>query len=956
MPWCDDGVQLMNGPSKTAEEIMGEIQGLRRIITDFKAEGTALEALKEQLHRKTEEHKRDKEEMRKSEERFRTLFESAPDAIYLNDLEGNFVDGNSAAEELTGFTRDQLIGKSFAESGLLSVEQLPKALENLKMNAADQPTGPDEFVLKRKDGSSVTLEIRTFPVKIGDQNLVLGIGRNITERKKVEAKLAESETRFRELFHHMSSGVAVYAAADGGRDFIFKDFNRAAEKINETKREDVLGRKVTEVFPGMEEFGLLEVFRRVWKTGKPEHFPVTLYKDERISRWKENYVYKLPSGEIVSVSNDVTKRKKDEEKIKNSEARFRATFDQAAVGVAHTTPDGRFVRINQKFCDIVGYTRKEMLERTFQDITHPDDLDADLDSVRQVLADEISTYSKEKRYFRKDGSVVWINLTVSLLRDDSGEPNFFICVIEDINERRSAEEALKESERRFRSLSEAAFEGVGFNEKGVLVDANEAFIKMFGYSLEELKGKQVIELAAPQDRKLVVENIRAGYQGIYECRGLHKDGSLLDLEIHGNSVTYQGREMRLTTIRDITERKKAENESWQAKERAEAANTAKSQFLANMSHEIRTPMNIITGFAGLLSSEDDPDERQDYVRLIQKAGKSLLRIIDEILDVSKIEAGKFEIEIKDCSLDKMLSGIEVMMRPLAREEGLQFDVLRCGKLPDTIQTDSGRLRQCLLNLIGNAIKFTKQGYIHLNVSAGCIQDKPFVRFDVEDTGIGIPQDKHVAVFETFSQADGSHTRQYGGTGLGLTITKQLAQLLGGELSFTSADGEGSVFSLVIPTGVDAESSALSDEGVQTKDAATESMTTDNIQFSGKVLLAEDAEGCQILAHRILKRYGLEVGIVDNGTEAVEKTLQGSFDLVLMDIQMPGLNGLEATKKLRKEGITTPIVALTAYAMPADIEHIEPDLILVQKLDIENITADLSARLKFPRDVYIGNIG
>ncbi len=198
-----------------------------------------------------------------------------------------------------------------------------------------------------------------------------------------------------------------------------------------------------------------------------------------------------------------------------------------------------------------------------------------------------------------------------------------------------------------------------------------------------------------------------------------------------------------------------------------------------------------------------------------------------------------------------------------------------------------------------------------------MQGTPCLRFDVEDTGIGIPQDKHVAVFDTFGQADGSHTRQYGGTGLGLTITKQLAQLLGGDLSFTSQEGKGSTFSLVIPTGADVEPSVLSGEGVQTKEAATESVITDNLHFSGKVLLAEDAKSNQILVERILERYGLEVVVVDNGKEAIEKARQESFDLILMDIQMPGLNGLEATKKLREEGITTPIVALTAYAMPED---------------------------------------
>ncbi|RKY09994.1 MAG: hybrid sensor histidine kinase/response regulator, partial [Planctomycetota bacterium] len=243
------------------------------------------------------------------------------------------------------------------------------------------------------------------------------------------------------------------------------------------------------------------------------------------------------------------------------------------------------------------------------------------------------------------------------------------------------------------------------------------------------------------------------------------------LEKEVSKRTGELQEANCMLQQEIAERKQTERQLEQAKKQAEAANIAKSQFLANMSHEIRTPMSIITGFAGLLSSEEEPGERQYYADLIQRAGKSLLRIIDEILDVSKIEAGKLEIEIKNCSLDKLLDGIEVMMRPLAREAGLQFDVFRCGRLPGMIQTDSGRLRQCLVNLIGNAIKFTRQGYVHLTVSVDHMQPTPCLRFDVEDTGIGIPQDKQDTVFETFSQADGSHTRQYGGTGLGLTITK-----------------------------------------------------------------------------------------------------------------------------------------------------------------------------------------
>ncbi|RKY05878.1 MAG: hypothetical protein DRP66_09950, partial [Planctomycetota bacterium] len=430
----------MGGPNKTAEEIMGEIEYLRRIIAGFEAGDAALKDIKEQLHREIEDHKRDKEALRKSEEHFRLLYERSPLGYQSLDADGNLIEVNPAWLSLLGYDKEEVIGRSFADFLASGFVELFKERFPCFKAAGEVSSAP--FVMVRADGSHIDVEIDG---KIGynpdgsfkQAHCVL---RNVTERKNAEAKLAESESRFRELFRHMSSGVAVYEAVDGGRDFVFRDFNRAGERIEKVKRADVIGRKVTQAFPGMEEFGLLEVFRRVFKTGKPEHFPVSLYKDERISGWRENYVYKLPSGEIVAVYDDVT------------------------------------------------------------------------------------------------------------------------------------------------------------------------------------------------------------------------------------------------------DRKKAVSELQEAKERAEAANIAKSQFLANMSHEIRTPMNIIMGFADLLSSEEDPDERRDYVRLIQKAGESLLRIIDEVLDVSKIEAGKLEIEIKNCSLDKLLDGIEVMMRPLDREVGLQFDVFRCGRLPGMIQT------------------------------------------------------------------------------------------------------------------------------------------------------------------------------------------------------------------------------------------------------------------------------
>ena len=353
-----------------------------------------------------------------------------------------------------------------------------------------------------------------------------------------------------------------------------------------------------------------------------------------------------------------------------------------------------------------------------------------------------------------------------------------------------------------------------------------------------------------------------------------------------------------------------------AKSQADAANRAKSEFLANMSHEIRTPMNGLIGYAELLAYESLTPAQQEYVATIRHSGDNLLEIINDVLDLSKIEAGEMTIEQIACPLAEMLEALGSILRPQVAGRPVALEMHVEADVPKRIYTDPVRLRQCLVNLAGNAIKFTEEGHVSVNVSLEMDDHQRWIRFDVEDTGIGISPDQQTVIFDLFTQADATTTRRFGGTGLGLAITRRLANLLGGDVAVSSRLGQGSVFTLRLPC-------VMAEDGHDEDDTSCSpaSLSADEpVRFLGRVLVAEDTPVNQTLVRKMLERLGLEVEIVANGREAMHAVARASFDLILMDMQMPEVSGYEATRRLRNGGCTTPIVAFTAHAMAVERER------------------------------------
>jgi PAS domain S-box-containing protein len=605
--------------------------------------------------------------------------------------------------------------------------------------------------------------------------------------------------------------------------------------------------------------------------------------------------------------------------------------------VSSTDASGRITHVNELFCRISGYTREELLGRN-QNIVNSGlhSRKFFMNMYRAIATGQ--SWRGEIRNRAKDGSYFWVDTTIMPTLDSSGRVTRYTAVCIDIT-------ASKQAEEMFAVLRERhalAIQGSGIclwdcDLVRDVVQFHGNWGPLLGYSIEEVMltpGNVWNRYMHPDDLaqlELQIQRCSRGEAPAFEseARMRHKNGQWVSILIRGSVIERDrnGLAVRIAgTSIEITELKQAEAELIEARNAAEAASRAKSAFLATMSHEIRTPLNGVIGFTEMLLDTSLGDEQRAFASTIRDSGKSLLTIIDDILDFSRIEAGHVAVERSPIDAKQIARDIFALLRPRAAERKLELDMHWPAAVSSNILADAGRLRQVLSNLVANAIKFTEAGRVTIRAYD---ESDGMLRIDVEDTGIGIAPEQLARLFTKFTQADSSTTRKYGGTGLGLAICKQLVELMGGRIGATSRPGSGSRFWFTLPIAQQAEITGSNTAGTDTalpSDARQQQPAI--AEGAGgcpvRVLVVEDHAVNRMLATRLLKKLGCEVGIAENGRIACERTAVESYDLVLMDCQMPEMDGFEATRTIRNRELDTgrhlPIVALTANAMSEDRER------------------------------------
>jgi PAS domain S-box-containing protein len=733
--------------------------------------------------------------------------ELAPDAYFVSDLSARFTDTNRAACDLLGAERDELIGKTIFD--IIPPEDAPRLdIQRAKLLTPGTAL-TNEWRLRRKDGSFVPVEASANILADGRWQAFV---RDISERKRVDderqvlVSLLDNSSDFIGIAD--PTGKPIYVNAAGRRMVgLAPDFPIGDTTIDQYYPAELRGFATDVILRTMLAEGHWSGETQFRNFVTNEAIPVS----------DTHFLIRDPTGERLigmgTVTRDITEARKVADqreealareqlanaKLRESEERFRLTIDEAPIGMALVALDGRFVRVNRALCEITGYDADELMRRTFQDITHPDDLATDVDLARRLAAGEISRYQLEKRYIRKDKSVVDVMLSGSVLRGPHGEAQYYIAQSEDISARKRADAALRVSEAKFSGIVSIAADAiVTVDEQQRITVFNEGAEQIFGYTKSEVIGTPLERLIPERFRLVHAGHFARFASGPVAARrmaerqdivGLRKNGREFPAEVSIARVSAGGAMFFSVVVRDITFRKQVEDE-------LKRAVTARDEVLGVVAHDLRNPLGAIVMAASLLDRPTPGPERRDQAArdVIRRSAQRMKALIQDLLDVATIEAGQFKVEGAQLSAADLVREAVELQRPLAVSSRLALDV---DVAPDvgSIVGDRNRLLQVFENLIGNAVKFTAAGG-RITVSATVKGGEPL--FAVADTGAGIAAENLPHVFDRFWQAATRQRRL--GAGLGLPITRGIVEAHGGRIWVESTLGQGSTFFFTIPDG------------------------------------------------------------------------------------------------------------------------------------------------------------
>ncbi len=799
-------------------------------------------------------------------------------------------------------------------------QDLPAVESALRKIIGEKGQGFAEFRIIRADGAirNVLALGRAVIDEQAKISRVVGTTQDITERRQAENRLQESEAKHRVLFED-SSDAHLLSDENG-----FVDCNSALLRMfGYANLAELAGLHPADLSPLNQPDGTSSAAR------VDREMATTFLKGANSFEW----LHRRKSGELfpaevyltaltlngrpvlLGTVRDITERRRAEASLRNSEEQFRQLADNINEVFFVVEPEPlRMAYLSPAYEEIWGRPRQEVYDRpaAWVESIHPEDREnVSADFARCMRGNKSSI---AYRIVRPDGSIRWIRARISPVHAPQGKFIRVVGIAEDITNYKAAQLALEESEERARLLLESTPEAIyGINLEGVCTFCNAACVRTLGYvGSAELLGKNMhaaMHHSYPDGTRYPVEACQI-YRAFRENKGSHvdnevlwrKDGSCFPAEYWSFPIKREGQLIgSVVTFLDITDRKKAEAELLKAKECADAANRAKSEFLANMSHEIRTPMNGIIGMTSLALETELTPEQAEYLHMVKGSADALLSLLNDILDFSKVESGKLELDCLSFNLRKSLGEAVKALAIKAQQNGLEivFDV--APEVPATVMGDPARLRQVLVNLVGNSIKFTPTGEIEVNVQVNARTEGQNAQgiallFSVRDTGIGIPADKQRTIFDAFSQADSSTTRKYGGTGLGLTIAGQLVRLMGGNLWVESEAGRGSTFYFTVQVGPgDPES-------------PPESLvkTTDISQFAGvPVLVVDDNATNRRILEDSLLRWKMIPAVVDSAAAAIQalRRVQESrsrLPLVLTDAHMPEMDGFGLVERIRQD--------------------------------------------------------